>query len=301
MRYLACSPALALALLAASTSGVAAQTTEQSMYVSVVDRDGAPVTALGPDAFVVREDGRTREVLRVAPATDPIDVAVLVDNSQAATPHVTDLRNALRAFATRMAGDGHSVAIVGLADRPTILQDYTTSATLLERGVERIFAQPGSGMRLLDAILDVGQGIQRREHPRRVIVSITTEGAEFSTPNHQRVIEVLRTSRASLYSFILTRGGGTMPMSDEARSRSIVFDEGTRTSGGRQEQLLTSMALRGALDGLVGELENQLHVVYARPGALIPPERIEVTVTRPDLRARGTPAAGVKPAAGGDR
>jgi VWFA-related protein len=300
MRYLACS-ALALALLAVATTRVAAQTTEQSLYVSVVDRDGAPVTALGPEAFEVREDGRAREVLRVSPATDPIDVAVLVDNSQAATPHITDLRNALRAFVTGMAADGHSVAVVGLADRPTILQDYTTSAMLLERGVERIFAQPGSGMRLLDALVDVGQGIQRRENPRRVIVSITTEGPEFSTPNHQRVIEVLRASRASLFSLVLTRGGGTMPMSDEARSRSIVFDEGTRTTGGRQEQLLTSMALSGELDRLVRELENQLHVEYARPGALIPPERIEVTVTRPDLRARGTPAAGTKAGGGGDR
>ena len=54
------------------------------MYVSVLDKAGAPVPDLGPADFIVREDNVAREVLRVAPATDPMQIAILVDNSQAA-------------------------------------------------------------------------------------------------------------------------------------------------------------------------------------------------------------------------
>ena len=53
--------------------------------MSVVDKKGVPVTDVTPDDLVVREDGVAREILRVEPATDPMQVALLVDNSQAAT------------------------------------------------------------------------------------------------------------------------------------------------------------------------------------------------------------------------
>ena len=61
-----------------------AQSIPRAMYVSVLDEAGAPVADLGPSDFTVREDKAGREVLRVAPADDPMQLAVLVDNSQAA-------------------------------------------------------------------------------------------------------------------------------------------------------------------------------------------------------------------------
>ena len=67
-----------------------------SLYVSAWDqKTRAPITGLGTDAFAVREDGARREVLRVTPATSPMAVAILVDNSQAARDHIADIRKAL--------------------------------------------------------------------------------------------------------------------------------------------------------------------------------------------------------------
>ena len=75
---------------------------QRSLYVSVLNDAGAPVPDLGPSDFIVREDGLAREVLRVAPATDPMQIAVLVDNSQAARDDIADMRKALQAFVTAM-------------------------------------------------------------------------------------------------------------------------------------------------------------------------------------------------------
>ena len=51
--------------------------------------------ASAPTRSSVREDGARREVLRVTPATSPMPVAILVDNSQAARDHIADIRKAL--------------------------------------------------------------------------------------------------------------------------------------------------------------------------------------------------------------
>jgi len=288
-----------MTLIAAGARPLAAQSTERSLFVSVLTQDGAPVPGLGPDAFVVREDGRTAEVLRASRATGPIDLAVLIDNSQAATAQIADLRTAIQAFVERMTKGGHHVALIGLADRPTILSDYTNNPSQAVKGIGRIFAQPGSGTTLLDAINDTSRGLQKRDAERRVMVVITTEGTDFSTPNHQRAIESIKASGASFNALILTRPGGGDLTTDEARSRGIVLDQGPRVSGGRYTQLLSSMGLKGELDRVATDLENQYHVVYARPASLIPPEKIEVTVKQPGLTVRGTPAPVSKSASTG--
>ena len=68
----------------------------------------------------------------------------------------------------------------------------------------------------------------------------------------------------------------------------MVLDEGPRQTGGRREELLTSMALDAKLGQLGDELTHQYKVTYARPQSLIPPERVTVAAAKPGVTARGT-------------
>ena len=68
----------------------------------------------------------------------------------------------------------------------------------------------------------------------------------------------------------------------------MVLDEGPRETGGRREELLTSMALADQLTQLADELTHQYKVTYARPQSLIPPERVTVSAAKPGVIARGT-------------
>jgi len=281
-----------IAVLAVSAPAAHAQTTEHAVFVSVIDKtNDGPVTGLGPDAFSVREDGRAREVLRASRAAQPIDLVLLVDNSAAASRHINDLRQSLTKFAARLTAAQNPVALVTIADRPTVVQDYTTSGAALERAIQRIFAQPNSGTTLLDAIGDVSKGLRKRDSERRVILAITTEGTDFSNPNHRRALEHLQESGAAFYALVLTEPGGGDLQTEEARSRGIVLDQGTSETGGRLVHLLSSMSLTATLDAVASDLENQYHVVYGRPGALVPPKAIEVSVNRPGATVRWTPAA----------
>ncbi len=67
-----------------------------------------------------------------------------------------------------------------MGERPTSVAERTTDVEALKKGVSRIFARPGSGAYLLEGILDVSRGLQKREVARPVIVAITHEGVEYS-------------------------------------------------------------------------------------------------------------------------
>jgi len=280
----------AILVLTLAAPGLLAQPILRSMYVSVLDEQGAPVPDLGPSDFIIREDNVAREVLRAAPATEPMQVAVLVDNSAAAQSGINDLRRALHDFVNLMMMQSdvtgkNEMALITLADRPTITTDYTTNAAELHKGVDRIFSQPGSGTLLLEGIIEICKGIKARESTRPVIVAITTEGLEFSERYHDLVLEPLKSSGASFHALVV--GPMSRGMSTAERERGIVLDEGTSLTGGRRDNVLTSMALPAKLKEVALELTHQYLVTYAHPESLIPPERITVSAKRPGLTARG--------------
>jgi hypothetical protein len=279
---------VAAAIVPAAVHGQAGRAQERDLFVSVLNQSNEPVMGLAPSDFIVREDGRVREVLRARRATDPIDLVVLVDNSQASTNDIMDLRRGLEAFTGAMREQGH-LSLVGCADRPTILMDYTNDAATLKKGVGRLFATPGAGATVMDALSEVTKGLEKRGAERVAILTIWLGGTEFSNMNHLTVLRDLKAAGAALH--VLTVGSGTPPDigTPEGRSRELVFDQGTRDTGGRRQNVLSSMGLTSALESLARELTNQYRVTYARPESLIPPERIEVAVRTAHQTARGIP------------
>ena len=282
---------LALGGLSPAVSGglhAQAGSRERSIFISAVDGRGEPVEGLGPTDFIITEDGRRREVLRVSRAVEPMDIAVLVDNSAAADRAVLSLRDGLKAFIGALAGD-NQIALIGLADRPTILVDYTTSRTRLEEAAGRIFSMDSSGMTLLDAITETASGLRRREATRAVIVPVITPGVEFTNRYARDVIRSVQDAGASIHAIVL----GVLDFdTTEERERALVLDEGTKQTGGQHVTLLTEMAVEQALLKLSRQLSSQYKVVYGRPESLIPPEKIEVASGRAGVTMRGTPARG---------
>jgi Ca-activated chloride channel family protein len=284
-RAVASLAAAACAVLFCSAVGLqAGQSIERRVYVSVVDEKGAPVADLSAPDFVVREDGVVREVLRASRATDPMQIAVLVDDTQAATRMILDERLALQAF-VKALHQGNEMALLTFGERPGILVDYTASLPVLLAGVDKVFTRPGSGSYLLQAIVETTRGLQKREAARPVIVVVTTEGEEFSNDYYVTVVETLQKSRAQFHAIVRTTGEPN-PANEGNRNRTFVLAEGTQSTGGRREFVLSDSALTMKLEELASELKQQYLLVYARPQTLIPPKRLEVSVRRPGLTVR---------------
>jgi VWFA-related protein len=261
---------------------VDAQTQSRDVYVGVVDSRGAPVTDLTAGDFTVREDGVAREVLKAGPATAPMQIAVLIDDSQAATDDIHMIRDGLTQFVDAL--HGHEIALITFGERPTLLVDYTTDTAKLKQGIGRVFARSGAGAYFLEAVVEASHGFQKREAKRPVMVALMTEGLEFSNLYYQRVLEELEKSRATLH--VLTITGVKAASTDEVRNRDQVVAEGTDRTGGRRDQILAASAIPERMQQLADELLHQYVVTYARPETLIPPEKIDVSVKRPGVTVR---------------
>ena len=271
---------LALTAMLAAAVTLAAQAEERVIYTSVVNKDGAPVLDLTLTDFIVREDGQAREILRVARDNDPLQIALLVDNSVSMRPRLSLLRKAVTAFidATR---DDVQLALITLAERPTILVGYTTDRAALRKAADGIFAFD-AGNYLLDGIAETSEGLAKRTMWRSAIVVITGVGPEMSYRQYTEVLRFFRAGGASLHVVQVGSGIGE-------RGREIVVSKATSETGGRFDEVLVPTSLELKSRQVATELSNQYRVTYARPSRLVPPSKVEVSVRRADLRARGMP------------
>jgi VWFA-related protein len=272
-----------LTALAVPASPIA-QAKPTDIYVSVVDKDGEPATGLSAADFHVKEDGVVREVLKAGPATEPLTVAFLVDDSQVIAPHIQMIREGAENFVTALAGKAE-ISLQTFGERPTIAVEYTTDQKKLLDGVHHLFARQGSGTYLMEAIIEACRGIEKRKPARPVIaVLMVDRDVEFSNNYYQNVLDEIQKAGAALH--VVSLGPVHQTMGDETRNRDQVVAIGTERTGGRRDNPLAFTAAGAKMKQLAAELLDQYLVTYARPDRLIPPEKIEVTVSKPGLTAR---------------
>jgi Ca-activated chloride channel family protein len=282
--------ALAFAAACALPLPIHAQAKPTDIYVSVVDGKGEPAIGLTAQDFRVREDNVTREVLKAGPATTPLSVALLVDDSQVAAQGTQMLREAVDTFIGALAGKAE-ISISTFGERPTLVADYSTDTKKLQDAAKRIFPRQGAGAYLMDAIVEVSRGFQKRKPARPVIAVLMLEDdVEFSNRHYENVLSELGKAGAALH--VIAIGQPSSSLSDEIRNRNQVVAMGTERSGGRRDNVLALTAATPRMKQLAAELLNQYVVTYARPDTLIPPQKIEVTVSKPGLTVRARTRSG---------
>jgi hypothetical protein len=264
-----------LLLVLAAAAAPRAQALQRAIYASALDKDGNPVAGL-------------------TPATAPMQIALLVDNSSRSSNIIRDVRDAVAAFIKGVTGGGmkNDVSVITVAERPTLLVDYTSDQARLLKGAV-IFTQPDSGAYMLDGFLETSRGLKKREAARPVIVAIATNGPELSNRYRDQVLGAIKDAGASLH-IVMAGPPPTDVTTNEGRERAYIFSEGPDQTGGRYDNVLAPSALGARLTQVAAELTHQYLVTYARPDTLIPPERVTITAKRADLTVRGTPVRAAK-------
>jgi hypothetical protein len=216
-----------------------------------------------------------------------MEVAILIDNSQASESFIRDYRDAIPVFIKALGEDEtgarHQVAIITVGERPTINTDYTLDLERASQGAMRVFSTPGSGAYLLDGIIEVSRGMRKRETTQRpVLVAISTEGPELSDQHYESVLEPLRAAGAAFHALTVGRPENL------SNDRSIVLDVGARDTGGSHQTVLASTGLKGRMVQLANVITHQFKVTYVRPESLIQPQKVTVTTKKSGLSVRGT-------------
>jgi hypothetical protein len=253
----------------------------QTIFITVQDKQGKPPATLPVTAVTVREDGVAREVLTVAPATTPLQIALLVDTSTASQGSIPDLREAVRTFGAAIWAKSpeSQIALYTFGERPALATDYTTSAVALNRGIDTLFAASGSGAYFIDAVLESAAALAKRQPARGAIVAYIDEnGPEFSNRRHEQAFDAIAGARASLWT-ITRQGFGSAAMTTEGRERSTIIGDVTARTGGRGSMIFAPSALKGRFTEVADQLLAQFAVTYGRPESLIPPERLDVRLS----------------------
>lgn len=288
---------IAAGLLLSATltaTGTAAQIERDSrtrtIYVTATTGKFAPVTDLLPRDFVVKQEGREREVISAELATTLMQVAVIVDDNGTGI-----FRSPLARFFQHLHGHAEmSLSVVTGQVMQVVPQ--TTSLDIIARGLGRIGARPGTpdGGQLLEGILQAAKQLSERRAERPVIVALTVGGEEHSSVPGRYVLDVLEKSGATLHVVSIAASAlrSTVPVRRAADllesnlSLQQVLGDGPKQSGGRNVEIV---ATTGAVDGLQQIAEamiNQYAVVYSRPSPERPHEKINVSVKRSGVHVR---------------
>lgn len=262
----------------------------RSIFVTVTDKAGLPVSDLTVADFTIREDNQDREVLAVKPGKAPIRIALLLDNSQVTREATNEIRQASAAFINTLlkASPDSAISIATFGDRPTPVEGFTSSLPVLLRAAQKTFPTPGSGAYLTDAIIDATKSLKKDAIARQMIVALVDEtGQEFSNSSRQQAIQAVRDSGVALWVVGLQGPGGANIDSTEARDRAAVIGDATTQSGGQSLPVINRNGLPDKLTEVARLITSQIEVTYGRPDQLIPPSKIDVQLTRKDLKVRG--------------
>jgi hypothetical protein len=262
----------------------------RAVFVTVTERDGTPVADLSVEEFAVKEGGRTVQIVQAALATEPMQIALIVDDNGTGL-----FRAPLSRFVHRLEGRA-SMALSSVTGQTMKLVDYTTSIEALDKGLATLSARPGTpdGGQLLEGISEAAKELQKREARRPIIIALTVGGEEHSTVDSDDVLDHLRRSGAILHVFSVINNSlrstvatkGPSSLLQENLSLQKVLGEGPRQSGGSRMEIAPTAGNLNDLQNLAIQLLQQYRVAYTLPAGARPSDRIAVSVTRRGVSVR---------------
>jgi len=294
-----CALSVASILLSLTLSASGPSSTQQAalrdgltrtVYVSVLNGAGAPVTDLGTADFVIKEGGKDREIVNAGMTSVPLRIALLVDDNGTGI-----FRYGVAKFIERLQGRAE-FAVTTVTGQNLKVVDYTTNIDLLTTAIGRLTARPGTndGGQLLEGVFETAKDFQKRRAARPVIVVLTVGGEEHSTLPAHHVLEELRKSGAALHVIATSSSAlrPTAPVSrpgallEENMNLSEVLGDGPKQSGGKREEIVASAGIVSGLQELAEALRNQYAVSFSRPDRPKDNEKLSVSVKRSGLTVR---------------
>jgi VWFA-related protein len=171
--------------------------------VQVMDGSRA-VTGLHAEDFILRENGREREIKNFASEKMPIDVLFLLDVSASMRPHVQRIASAARQAMSVLA-EKDRVGIM-VFDRATRVRlPFRDSRDDIDREFQNVLRQESfrGGTDITRGMLDAANYVESnaRSDARRAIVILTDDETEFQRDD-ERVLNALDRARAVMSALI---------------------------------------------------------------------------------------------------
>jgi VWFA-related protein len=177
----------------------------------VVDRGNRVITGLGPQDFLLREEGRPQPIQGVDNEKLPIDLVLLLDVSASMRPHVQRIASASRE-AMRQLREEDRVAIMVFDRSSRVRMGFRSSQSGVDRELENVldYETFRGGTDITRGLLDAADMVRNeaRREARRAIVIVTDDQTERER-NVEAVESALTRADAVLMALIAPDAMGT--------------------------------------------------------------------------------------------
>jgi VWFA-related protein len=284
-----------LALAAAAAPAQSARDREvapdvRTVYVTVTDKAGSPVTDLTADDFLIKEGGVARDVVAAAVSHVPLRIAIIVDDNGTGI-----FRYAVAKFIERLQGLAEfSLSTINVQQMKLV--DFTANSANLVAAINQLSARPAAneGGQLLEGIYDTAKDFQKRFARRPVIVALTVGGEEHSPVPAHYVLEELQKSGAALHVIAINNSAlRTLPVAqrpgallESNLNLSEVLGDGSKQSGGTRGEIVASAGIVAGLQQLAEELRTQYAVSFSRKDKPKSNDKLNVSVKRAGVNVR---------------
>ena len=278
MRRMLCPALLGLVLsvpyepVAFAISPTAAPQQKRTVYVSVTQKDGSPVTDLTAADFDIKAGGKPVEVAGAEVTKTPIRLAMIVADGGSG-----GFQYALVTLVQRLQ-EVAEFSLVSVITQPEKIVDFTTDLDKVVEGLKRVGARgtTKSSGQVIEAINDaVKETAQTGKRP--VIIVMTVGGSGTTDIRATDVRDALRRTGTLLYAISPAGSAGGAGQVD------LVLNDGSRETGGRLEQF-SSQTLTKISEQISQELLNQYQLSYVVPDGMKPGDRLEVSTKRKGVK-----------------
>jgi len=274
-------PGLVLACLLGVSLSVpnAARADEYQLFLAATNSDGTPVVDIRADEVLVENAGNACNVIRVQPGTQAIKIALMVDNSDAASDSLNALRDGLRSFIETMPAP-HEVGLFSIGGQVRRLVDFTTDKEELTDSSDGIFVQRNTASKYLDGLLETWDRRFSDEDTWPMFVVVSYDGTEGSSVLERQINQFaneLRVRAATVNVVLVMGHGGALQ-----NNVSLFLTDAT---GGIYEGLTAATALSNVLRTLATQISEHYEQVKNRYRVVFDcdsnPDQLTAGVTRP--------------------
>ncbi len=247
-----------LGLVVCLGAGGHAAPAERQALITVLDKSGAPLRDLKPDEFIIQEDGQRRTVTAATLATEPLDVAIVIDTAKPPMGQnypTREMRDGLAALVKAVYADNPEsrVSLMEYAGAAVKTEDYTNNGDKILKAVNRLVASQRSAGVLVEGLIDTGKDLQKSKTSRRAVVTVSLGSPDDGeTQPREAAIEVQKAG-ASFWAVVV---GASAPV------REVLFENLPPITGGRRITMVAPTGLVQALTNVGAALTSQYVVSF---------------------------------------